>query len=100
MRTITTRSPSSAAGSPAACWPASSPAAVCRVTVYERRPDPRRGAAERGRSINLAISERGLDALRRIDLADQIMADALPMRGRMIHPVDGPLDFQPYSDVR
>jgi kynurenine 3-monooxygenase len=68
-----------------------------RVRVYERRPDPRRGAAERGRSINLAISERGLDALRRIDLADEIMADALPMRGRMIHPVDGPLDFQPYS---
>jgi kynurenine 3-monooxygenase len=67
------------------------------VRVYERRPDPRTGAAERGRSINLAISERGLDALRRIGLADQIMADGLPMRGRMIHPVDGPLDFQLYS---
>jgi kynurenine 3-monooxygenase len=67
------------------------------VRVYERRPDPRHGTAERGRSINLAISERGLDALRRLDLADQIMADALPMRGRMIHPVHGPLDFQPYS---
>ena len=65
--------------------------------MYERRPDPRRGSAERGRSINLAISERGLDALRRIGLADQIMAEALPMRGRMIHPVDGPLDFQAYS---
>jgi kynurenine 3-monooxygenase len=67
------------------------------VRVYERRPDPRAGKAERGRSINLAISERGLDALRRIGLADQVMADALPMRGRMIHPVEGPLDFQPYS---
>ena len=69
----------------------------CRVRVYERRPDPRRGATERGRSINLAISERGLDALRRIDLADEVMADALPLRGRMIHPVNSPLDFQPYS---
>ena len=67
------------------------------VRVYERRPDPRVGQAERGRSINLAISERGLDALRRIGLADQVMADALPMLGRMIHPVQGPLDFQPYS---
>ncbi|MFF4771235.1 FAD-dependent oxidoreductase [Microtetraspora fusca] len=67
------------------------------VTVYERRSDPRAGTPERGRSINLAISERGLDALRRIGLEGQVMADALPMRGRMIHPVDGPLDFQPYS---
>jgi kynurenine 3-monooxygenase len=67
------------------------------VTLYERRPDPRTSPAERGRSINLAISERGLDALRRIGLADQVLADALPMRGRMIHPVTGPLDFQPYS---
>ena len=65
--------------------------------MYERRPDPRQGTAERGRSINLAISERGLDALRRIGLADEVMADALPMRGRMVHPVRGPLDFQSYS---
>jgi kynurenine 3-monooxygenase len=67
------------------------------VALYERRPDPREGQPERGRSINLAISERGLDALRRIDLVDQVMADALPMKGRMIHPVEGPLDFQQYS---
>jgi kynurenine 3-monooxygenase len=70
------------------------------VTVYERRPDPRTGQAERGRSINLAISERGLDALRRIGLDGEVMADALPMKGRMIHPVEGPLDFQPYSASR
>ena len=67
------------------------------VEVYERRPDPRTGTPERGRSINLALSERGLDALRRIGLEEQIMADALPMRGRMIHPVEGPQDFQRYS---
>ncbi|MDQ7904902.1 NAD(P)/FAD-dependent oxidoreductase [Phytohabitans sp. ZYX-F-186] len=67
------------------------------VTVYERRPDPRASQPERGRSINLALSERGLNALRRIGLADQVMVDALPMRGRMIHPVEGELDFQPYS---
>ncbi|HVW41457.1 MAG TPA: NAD(P)/FAD-dependent oxidoreductase [Amycolatopsis sp.] len=68
-----------------------------QVVVYERRPDPRGGAAERGRSINLALSERGLNALRRVGLDKQVLADALPMRGRMIHPVAGDLDFQPYS---
>ncbi|HEY8473331.1 MAG TPA: NAD(P)/FAD-dependent oxidoreductase [Natronosporangium sp.] len=68
-----------------------------RVTLYERRGDPRSGTADRGRSINLAISERGIDALRRVGLADRVLADALPMRGRMIHPVSGPLDLQPYS---
>ncbi|MEV4493937.1 NAD(P)/FAD-dependent oxidoreductase [Micromonospora coxensis] len=67
------------------------------VALYERRPDPRTGQVERGRSINLALSERGLDALRRIGLADQVMTDALPMRGRMIHPVAGEPQFQPYS---
>ncbi|WP_319461811.1 NAD(P)/FAD-dependent oxidoreductase [Micromonospora sp. RTP1Z1] len=67
------------------------------VTLYERRPDPRTGTVERGRSINLALSERGLDALRRIGLDGQVMADALPMRGRMIHPVDGEAQFQSYS---
>ncbi|HZM83351.1 MAG TPA: NAD(P)/FAD-dependent oxidoreductase [Candidatus Limnocylindrales bacterium] len=67
------------------------------IALYERRTDPRGTAPERGRSINLALSERGLDALRRVGLSDQVMKDALPMRGRMIHPVAGDLDFQPYS---
>jgi kynurenine 3-monooxygenase len=67
------------------------------VDVYERRPDPRATAAERGRSINLALSERGLDALRRIDLVDTVMAPALPMHGRMMHGVDSSLTFQSYS---
>jgi kynurenine 3-monooxygenase len=73
-----------------------------RVTVFERRGDPRprdghQGQVERGRSINLAISERGLDALRRIGLEPTVMADAIPMRGRMIHSAAGELDFQQYS---
>ncbi|MFD9127295.1 FAD-dependent oxidoreductase [Kitasatospora sp. NPDC059571] len=68
-----------------------------RVVLYERRPDPRTGTPERGRSINLALSERGLDALRRIGLEERVMADALPMRGRIIHPVEGEPAFQAYS---
>lgn len=68
-----------------------------QVEVYERRADPRIGSVERGRSINLALSERGLDALRRIDLVDEVMAPALPMHGRMMHGRDGTLTYQSYS---
>ncbi|SDI44107.1 kynurenine 3-monooxygenase [Sinosporangium album] len=67
------------------------------VTLYERRSNPRKAGAERGRSINLAISERGIDALRRVGLDRQVLAGALPMPGRMMHAVDGALTFQPYS---
>jgi kynurenine 3-monooxygenase len=67
------------------------------VTVYERRPDPRVTGAERGRSINLAISARGLDALEHVGLRQQALARALPMHGRMVHPVSGGQSFRPYS---
>jgi kynurenine 3-monooxygenase len=60
-----------------------------QVSLYERRPDPRVVGAERGRSINLAISARGLDALDRVGLRDEALARALPMHGRRIHPVSG-----------
>ncbi|MEV0618632.1 NAD(P)/FAD-dependent oxidoreductase [Nonomuraea sp. NPDC050404] len=71
-----------------------------RVTLYERRPDPREEGPDRGRSINLAISERGIDALRRLGLDGKILAAALPMAGRMMHAPDGTLTFQPYSADR
>jgi len=67
------------------------------VDVYERRPDPRAAQAERGRSINLAISERGIDALQRVGLLDSVMAPAIPMHGRVIHDTAGRLTFQSYS---
>ena len=67
------------------------------VDVYERRADPRRAGAERGRSINLAISARGLDALGRIGLGEHALADALPMRGRTLHSPTGSLAYQSYS---
>ncbi|HBS28845.1 MAG TPA: hypothetical protein DEB06_05215 [Phycisphaerales bacterium] len=68
-----------------------------RVRLIERRADPRRAGAERGRSINLALSTRGIDALRRVGLADGVLAGAIPMPGRMIHAKDGSLSFQRYS---
>ncbi|MFI6599608.1 FAD-dependent oxidoreductase [Nonomuraea sp. NPDC050536] len=70
------------------------------VTLYERRRDPREAGADRGRSINLAISERGIDALRRLELEREVLAAAIPMPGRMMHAVDGTLSFQPYSADR
>jgi kynurenine 3-monooxygenase len=70
-----------------------------RVDLYERRADPRVGAPERGRSINLALSTRGIEALRRAGLAEEVLATAIPMRGRMIHPpaADPALTLIPYS---
>src|SRR5947209_2116297 len=68
-----------------------------RVNVYEKRPDPRLGQAERGRSINLALSVRGIHALREVGLADDVLRDSILMRGRMIHARDGSLAFQPYG---
>jgi kynurenine 3-monooxygenase len=68
-----------------------------RVRLYERRPDPRTVSLERGRSINLALSTRGIDALQRVGLAEEVLATAIRMPGRMIHPRSGPLAFQKYS---
>ncbi len=59
------------------------------VDVFEKRPDPRRRGYEGGRSINLALAERGLHALRQAGLQDVVMAQAVMMRGRMVHPLDG-----------
>lgn len=68
-----------------------------RVDLYERRPDPRAAGFVGGRSINLALSTRGITALERIGLAERVLADSVPMRGRMMHDRDGGLTYQPYS---
>jgi kynurenine 3-monooxygenase len=67
------------------------------VTLYERRSDPRIAGFVGGRSINLALSERGIDALRRVGLADEVLNNVIPMRGRMLHEPDGSVAFQYYS---
>ena len=55
------------------------------VDLYERRADPREGNMVGGRSINLALSTRGIHALEQIGIADEVLKHAIPMRGRMIH---------------
>lgn len=67
------------------------------VDVYELRPDLRSGKIGGGRSINLALSHRGIEALRRVGLADEVLRSAVAMPGRMIHSIDGSLKFQPYD---
>ncbi len=68
-----------------------------QVDVLERRPDMRREAIGAGRSINLAISTRGLHALRQVGLEAEALSHAIPMRGRMIHSASGALAFQAYG---
>lgn len=67
------------------------------VDVFEKRPDPRKRGYEGGRSINLALAERGLDALRQAGLQDAVMAQAVMMRGRMVHPLGGDTMLQRYG---
>jgi len=67
------------------------------VDLYERRADPREGNIVGGRSINLAISTRGIHALEQIGIANEALQHAIPMRGRMIHDKSGALHFSPYD---
>jgi len=67
------------------------------VDLYERRADPREGNIVGGRSINLAISTRGIHALEQIGIGDEALEHAIPMRGRMIHQKSGALHLSPYD---
>ena len=67
------------------------------VDLYERRADPREGNIVGGRSINLAISTRGIHALEQLGIANEALQHAIPMRGRMIHDRSGELHFSPYD---
>ena len=64
-----------------------------QVHVYEKRGDPRLKGYERGRSINLALAERGRHALRQADADDAVMRQAVMMRGRMVHSREGTLQL-------
>lgn len=67
------------------------------VTLYERRPDMRKATISAGKSINLAVTARGLKALREVGLEKDVLAMAVPMKGRMLHDVDGKTTFVSYG---
>ena len=67
------------------------------VDVYEARGDMRLEDVAAGRSINLALSDRGIAALREVGMDEYMLAEAVPMYGRMIHPVAGETRLLPYS---
>ena len=67
------------------------------VDVYESRGDMRKEDVAAGRSINLALSDRGIAALREVGMDEYMLAEAVPMYGRMIHSVGGEQRLLPYS---
>lgn len=68
-----------------------------KVEVYERRPDMRKASISAGKSINLALSDRGWKALEAVGIAEEIRKIAIPMNGRMVHTIDGKVNFFPYG---
>lgn len=68
------------------------------VKVYERRGDMRKEDMIAGRSINLALSDRGIKALEEVGLMDEIRKICIPMHGRFLHNADGSTAYQPYGN--
>ena len=68
-----------------------------KVQVFERRPDPRSSKVERGRSINLALAERGIHSLEQAGAMDLVRPVLLPMNGREVHVRGQTPQFQAYS---
>jgi kynurenine 3-monooxygenase len=68
------------------------------VKIYERRTDMRKEKIAAGRSINLALSDRGIKALEEVGIMDEIKKIAIPMHGRYIHNADGTTAYQPYGN--
>jgi kynurenine 3-monooxygenase len=68
-----------------------------QVELYETRPDPRQVPLGGGRSINLALADRGIHALKAAGVFDELGSSLLPMRGRLIHYENGETAFQPYG---
>ena len=67
------------------------------IEIYEKREDMRIIDMSAGRSINLALSVRGIKPLEELGIKDEIMKLALPMKGRLIHGLDSSVTFSPYG---
>jgi len=67
------------------------------VKIFERRRDMRKESISAGRSINLALSDRGIQALEEVGIMEEIKQIAIPMHGRFLHNADGTTAYQPYG---
>ena len=68
-----------------------------KVSIYETRPDIQKAEIKAGKSINLALSDRGWNALKHAGIDDLIRPIAIPMTGRVMHSTEGNLTYQPYG---
>ena len=68
-----------------------------KVTVFEKLPDIRKEAIPAGRSINLALANRGIRPLQQVGVMDKVEKLLIPMKGRMLHDIEGNLQFQSYG---
>ena len=68
-----------------------------KIALYEKRGDMRLHEVDAGRSINLALSDRGLLALKTAGLEEKVLDNTIPMKGRLIHPLGGEPFLSPYS---
>ena len=68
-----------------------------KVKIFERRSDMRKEKMSAGRSINLALSDRGIKALEEVGIMEEIKKIAIPMHGRFLHNADGTTAYQPYG---
>ena len=66
-----------------------------KVVLYERRPDLRKVDMDAGRSINLALAARGIEALKEAGVFEEVEPLLIPMRGRILHALDGQQSFVP-----
>jgi kynurenine 3-monooxygenase len=67
------------------------------VTIFERRDDIRLAEIKAGKSINLSLSHRGIEALKAVGLENSVNELAIPMYGRIMHNEEGELTYQPYG---
>ncbi len=68
------------------------------VTIFETRSDIRQAEISAGKSINLALSTRGINAMDAVGIMDEIKPLMIPMTGRIMHSTKGELTYQPYGE--
>jgi kynurenine 3-monooxygenase len=68
-----------------------------KVEVFDKLPDIRKESISAGRSINLALANRGIRPMRQLGIMDKVEKLLIPMKGRMLHDIEGNLQFQSYG---